>query len=285
MQEIRKVQVTSKDTRVISLPKKWLDQAQVRGGDMLRLTLQVDGTLLLHPYQTERSRPVAAVTAQSGEPVELLVERCVGAYIGGADTIHVSNLEGQSSAARMQLRDLARNLAGIHVAEESTDAMSFTVLVDSGSATPHQALRRLLALGRSTETAGERRRGEARRIHSLLLRQANRILHDSQYADRVGAVSAEVPGMVRVAEALVLFCATKPTATVASATFQEGTGLVEAAFSAYAGRDLARAWALWRQISPQVGSSLEGGGQDPVACAVARAILTVALQEAAEKQP
>ena len=47
--ESRKIQKTGGSTLIVSLPKKWAQNANLEAGSEIRLLEQVDGTLLLNP--------------------------------------------------------------------------------------------------------------------------------------------------------------------------------------------------------------------------------------------
>src|SRR5437867_6259732 len=88
--ELRKLQVTGGSTHVVGVPKKWVDRNGLGRSDTVAIHEEPDGSLLLIPHSEGKiaSRTIQ-VELPDGASDEEVVRRLVGAYLAGADEIHV----------------------------------------------------------------------------------------------------------------------------------------------------------------------------------------------------
>ena len=128
--ELRKIQVTGGSTHVISLPKKWVDRNGLQRSETLAIHEEPDGSLLVVPYQDARPRHrriVLDIADGSTEPA--LVRRLVGAYLAGADEIHLRSKGKMDPKVRRTVRTIIRDLVGVEILEEGGDSIVLQDLV------------------------------------------------------------------------------------------------------------------------------------------------------------
>lgn len=128
--ELRKIQVTGGSTHVISLPKKWVDRNGLQRSETLAIHEEPDGSLLIVPHAEARPRrrrvdiELPDTTKESD-----LVRRLVGAYLAGADVIHLRSHGRMDPKVRSVVRQTIRDLVGVEILEEAGDSVTLQDLV------------------------------------------------------------------------------------------------------------------------------------------------------------
>ncbi len=128
--ELRKIQITGGSTHVISLPKKWVDRNGLQRSETLAIHEEPDGSLLIVPHQDARPRQrriVIDLPDTIGD--NDIVRRLVGAYLAGADEIHIRSRGRMDPKVRQTVRNVLRDLVGVEILEEGTDTMTLQDLV------------------------------------------------------------------------------------------------------------------------------------------------------------
>ncbi len=128
--ELRKIQITGGSTHVISLPKKWVDRNQLQRSETLAIHEEPDGSLLIVPHSDARPRQRRVEVALK-DPVREndLVRGLVGAYLAGADIIHLQSRGRMDPKVRDIVRVTIRDLVGVEILEETADSITLQDLV------------------------------------------------------------------------------------------------------------------------------------------------------------
>lgn len=128
--ELRKIQVTGGSTHVISLPKKWVDRSGLGRSDTLAIHEEPDGSLLVVPHGEIRQKQRRIVLdIPDLFQHELIVRKLVGAYLAGADEIHLRSRGRMDPKVRQVVRDTIRDLVGVEILEESSETITLQDLV------------------------------------------------------------------------------------------------------------------------------------------------------------
>lgn len=128
--ELRKIQVTGGSTHVVSLPKKWVDRSGLGRSDTLAIHEEPDGSLLVVPHGEMRPRKRRVVLdLPPGTSQETVVRKLVGAYLAGADEIHIRAAGRLDPASRQTIRSTIRDLVGVEILEETGDTVTLQDLV------------------------------------------------------------------------------------------------------------------------------------------------------------
>lgn len=118
----RKVQLTGRNTFIVSLPHRWISQYGVSKGDGLYFNENQDGTLTLSLKQLGKVQKSCTIDVSAGT-VKGSMRNIVAAYVGGADRITVRG-NGMATVAE----DARRILSGVEITEERQDAIMLRVL-------------------------------------------------------------------------------------------------------------------------------------------------------------
>ena len=214
--ELRKIQVTGGSTHVVSLPKKWVDRTGLGRSDTVAIHEEPDGSLLLIPHSegkiASRSLTVTLPDAPSEEEV---IRRLVGAYLAGADEIHIRAAHKMDPKVRQIVRDITRDLVGVEILEESASAMTLQDLVGVADMDLRKTLTRMQRIARimyddavtalqtrdvEAAHAVAQRDDELDRLLWMVSKQMHALLEQPRLAAKLS---------VRPAEALNLFLAAR----------------------------------------------------------------------------
>jgi phosphate uptake regulator len=147
--ELRKIQVTGGSTHVVSLPKKWVDRTGLGRSDTVAIHEEPDGSLLLIPHSEGKvASRTLTVTLPDLPSEEEVVRRLVGAYLAGADEIHIRSAHKMDPKVRQIIRDITRDLVGVEILEESANAMTLQDLVGVADMDLRKTLTRMQRIAR-----------------------------------------------------------------------------------------------------------------------------------------
>ena len=147
--ELRKIQVTGGSTHVVSLPKKWVDRTGLGRSDTVAIHEEPDGSLLLIPHSEGRTQSrTLTVTLPDAPSEEEVVRRLGGAYLAGADEIHIRSGHKMDPKVRQTIRDITRDLVGVEILEESASAMVLQDLVGVADMDLRKTLTRMQRIAR-----------------------------------------------------------------------------------------------------------------------------------------
>jgi phosphate uptake regulator len=214
--ELRKIQITGGSTHVVSLPKKWVDRTGLGRSDTVAIHEEPDGSLLLIPHSEGRAQTRSlTITMPDAASEEEVVRRLVGAYLAGADEIHVRSSHKMDPKVRQVIRDITRDLVGVEILEESSSAMVLQDLVGVADMDLRKTLTRMQRIARimyddaiaalqARDPAGAKdvaqRDDELDRLLWMVSKQMHALLEQPRLAAKLA---------VRPAEALNLFLAAR----------------------------------------------------------------------------
>ncbi len=216
--ELRKIQVTGGSTHVISLPKKWVDRNGLQRSETLAIHEEPDGSLLIVPHSDLRPRQ-RRVDIEVADPVRSddLVRKLVGAYLAGADIIHLQ-ARGRMDPKVLDIVDgIIRDLVGVEILEESADSLTLQDLVGVSemdlrkTVTRMHRIARLMFDGAMTAIAEAdrdmarsvtRRDDELDRLEWHVSKQMHALLEQPRLAARLQIRPAEALNLTLIARAL-----------------------------------------------------------------------------------
>lgn len=209
MQDIRKVQLTHKETLIVSLPKRWYPQFPVRGGDEVSLILQPDGSVVLRRIEPGQSAPPLRITTH-GAPLAQTLARIEDVYAGGADAVTVTGLETASDDDRFAIRRRLAGLFGSAIEDETTTLVEVRFLAVGRNGHLSHAVRRMVALTAAALHAEAVAVEDVLRARLLLLRLAARLLDGRDPPPTEGDARWTASWAMRVADALHLLTLASP---------------------------------------------------------------------------
>jgi phosphate uptake regulator len=200
--DIRKVQITGGSSFVITLPKEWAMANNLKKNAPLGLITQPDGTLLLTPKITgDQTLRTKVFDIKEVPDKDFLIRLLVGAYIEGYNVIKIQ-LKGQPSPmVRTVVREFTHMTIGQEVVEETSNTITIKDLLNPAEMPLDKTIRRMYIIAKSMHEDAltsllkgdlalaeevKRRDTEVDRLHWLVGRQYNLILHNVNLTEKLG---------------------------------------------------------------------------------------------------
>jgi phosphate uptake regulator len=147
-EETRKLQLTGGSTYIISLPKRWVIQNQLRKNSTLLVSEEDDGSLSIVPSDSARQeRPQEAYFLVSPKDApDTLIRKTVSAYLIGFNVMHIKAKDGQqlSSRQRSSLKTFAHDLlVGTEIVTDTPTELTLQVLLSYPELSVQSAMRRM----------------------------------------------------------------------------------------------------------------------------------------------
>jgi phosphate uptake regulator len=145
--ETRKIQFTGGSTYIISLPKNWIAQNQLKKGSFIRLHEEEGGSLTIVPPSSRIKERLdeATIMVRTDDDTEMLNRKIVSAYLSGYNSIHVKSDKQQlSSKQRHDMKSFVRRmLVGTEIVTDTSSQLNLQVLLSYPELTIQSALRRM----------------------------------------------------------------------------------------------------------------------------------------------
>ncbi len=147
-EETRKLQFTGGSTYIISLPKRWVDQNQLRKGSVIKLREEEGGLLSIIPSDTSvQQRPEeASIKVAAKDASDSVIRKVVSAYLVGYNILHIKG-ESQkplSTRQRREIKSFSRNmLVGTEIVIDTPQELTLQVLLSYPELSVQSALRRM----------------------------------------------------------------------------------------------------------------------------------------------
>jgi phosphate uptake regulator len=147
-EETRKLQFTGGSTYIISLPKRWIDQNQLRKGSLIKLREEEGGLLSIIPSDTAvQQRPEeSSIKVTSKDPPDAVIRKAVSAYLVGYNIIHIKgdSQKPLSTKQRREIKSFSRNmLVGTEIVIDTPQELTLQVLLSYPELSVQSALRRM----------------------------------------------------------------------------------------------------------------------------------------------
>jgi phosphate uptake regulator len=182
-EETRKLQFTGGSTYIISLPKRWVDQNQLRKGSVIKLREDEGGLLSIIPSGTAvQQRSEEALIKVSGEDApDAVIRKTVSAYLVGYNIIHIKG-ESQkqlSTKQRLKIKIFSRNmLVGTEIVTDTPQELTLQVLLSYPELSVQSALRRMSIITASMQ------RDAIKSLRGLDYQQAKEVAVTDNEVDR-----------------------------------------------------------------------------------------------------
>jgi phosphate uptake regulator len=152
--ETRKLQLTGGSTFIISLPKKWIDQNQLKKGSLIRLREEEGGFLSIIPSGAplQSDRDEALIKANEKDSSDLVIRKAVSTYLIGYNLIHIQAEDQKqlTSEQRSKIKDFSRRmLVGTEIVKDTAQELSLQVLLSYPELSIQSALRRMSLIAAS----------------------------------------------------------------------------------------------------------------------------------------
>jgi len=149
----RKVQCTGRGSYIISLPKEWVQDLELKRGSEIAFNVQSDSTLTLVPRKIKEKDGKGNgaklkeyfISVDSKEPPQSTLRMIRALYAIGADIIRVHFKNTQDAAKyKNEIKNLARdNFLGSEIIDETSDEITLQILIKPSEFPIEKAVRRM----------------------------------------------------------------------------------------------------------------------------------------------
>src|SRR2546425_3813222 len=180
MMEARKVQKVGYSTLIVSLPKDWVEQVNLKQGDIVTFRRESDGGITVYPGLTrERENLRYVINADLYDAPNLLTRIITANYLTGHDTIQIVAKKELSQRHLEEVRAVSRRLTGLGIVEQSLKSVTLQSFVDPTKFPIYGLMRRLqIILSSMLETA-------VKSVVEGRPNLADEVLHMEEEADRI----------------------------------------------------------------------------------------------------
>ncbi len=201
--ESRKIQRVGYSTFSVSLPKKWVQTAGLKQGDLVMLFPEKDGALRIMPSSTVERKTQAEeyiINSDFCNETGMLERLIVGNYTLGRDAFRVVSSSRISRMHTEEVRRISHRLMGLGIVQETPERIDLQCSIDPTRFKIDMLLRRLAviastmnleaveALTENLELAEDaiRREDEADMMYWLAVRLLLSAQRDPTIADKIG---------------------------------------------------------------------------------------------------
>jgi len=149
----RKVQCTGRGSYIISLPKEWVQDLELKRGGEIAFSIQPDSTLMLVPrkIKEKEGRDNSSklkeyfINVDPKEPTQSTLRMIRALYAIGADIIRVHFKNTQDAVKyKNEIKNLARdNFLGSEIIDETSDEITLQILIKHSEFPIEKAVRRM----------------------------------------------------------------------------------------------------------------------------------------------
>jgi len=202
--EIRRVQVTGGASFVVTLPKDWAEEQNIKKNDPVGLEVQPDGSLLVTKKITDEPlQRTKVIDSNAITDPAFLFRMLIGAYITGFTAIRITSLERFPPFVRTVVRDYTQMTIGQEVVEETATVIAIRDLLNPSEMPFDNTIRRMYviagpcmrmaitALETQNQTLAQdviNRDVDVDRLHWLVARQTTMIMQNTGLSRRMGIV-------------------------------------------------------------------------------------------------
>lgn len=131
MLEQRRLQKLGYSTLMVSLPRDWVTQMNLKRGDTVNITSDNEGKLVIHPSLTVlKSKSRCIIHAQKVDE-KLLGRLIIGAYIAGHETIEIHTTRQEFSPEQLEyIRKTLNELIGVGIVAEEVNRIVVQSFLD-----------------------------------------------------------------------------------------------------------------------------------------------------------
>jgi len=146
-EETRKVQFTGGSTYIISLPKRWISENQLKKGSFIKLREEEGGLLTIVPpgSKMQKRTEEAIIRVSPNEETEMITRKIASAYLAGYNSIQIkTDKQPLSTKQRHDMKNFVRRmLVGTEIVTDTSSQLTLQVLLSYPELTVQNALRRM----------------------------------------------------------------------------------------------------------------------------------------------
>ncbi len=145
--EKRKVQMTGGSSYIITLPKEWIKKMKIEKNDVLEISTNQDGSLLIAPEGMKRKEKKAlSIDSADMHDPNFIFRMLVSAYIRGYTSVTVRQSPSIPPEIRSSVRRFVWNTVGFEIIEEDEKNIEIKDLLDPSEMPPERTIKRMYIL-------------------------------------------------------------------------------------------------------------------------------------------
>ena len=200
--EFRKIQFTGRSSFIISLPKKWVKEHDLKQGDAVPLVINPDGSITIFPKEPKETSERKVLEISPEFSPDMAIRLVISAYIQGYDVLEI-NLSEEMPIYKVKIRKILQSLPGVEIILDEPTRIVAKSLLDEDEVNLVELLRRVRSIVLSmlgdlellvVGSNGEIRRdiydleNELDRFYFLIIRTVNRLLSRHNISEESGLV-------------------------------------------------------------------------------------------------
>jgi len=143
--EFRKIQFTGRSSYIISLPKKWVVENELKQGDVVPLTINPDGSIIIFPKQPKSISEKKELEISSEFSPDMAVRLVISAYIQGYDVLEILFPE-ELPVYKVQIRKILQSLPGVEIILDEPQRIIAKSLLDEREVNISEIMRRVRSI-------------------------------------------------------------------------------------------------------------------------------------------
>lgn len=152
--DIRKIQFTGRSTYILSLPKKWIEEMNLKAGDHVAISRGSNNSLNITPDQEKRLQDTvneATTLVLIDDGPNTLKRKIVSIYLSGYNIINLKSKSGRiQPIQREAVREVVRrSLIGTEIIADASDIITIQVLLTLPELSVNTAVRRMFLISSS----------------------------------------------------------------------------------------------------------------------------------------
>ncbi|WP_456367232.1 PhoU domain-containing protein [Thermococcus sp.] len=200
--EFRKIQFTGRSSYIISLPKKWVRENNLKQGDAVPLVINPDGSITIFPKEPKETSEKKVLEISKEFSPDMAIRLVISAYIQGYDVLDIV-IQGEMPLYKVRIRKVLQTLPGVEIILDEPQRIVAKSLLDEDEVNLVELLRRVRSIVLSmlgdlelliSGMNGEIKRdiydleNELDRFYFLIIRTVNRLLSRHNVSEESGLV-------------------------------------------------------------------------------------------------
>ncbi|NJD98382.1 phosphate uptake regulator PhoU [Thermococcus sp. LS1] len=143
--EFRKIQFTGRSSYIISLPKKWVTEHNLKQGDVVPLAINPDGSITIFPKELREVSEKKILSLSKEYSPDMAVRLVISAYIQGYDVLEIHFAE-EMPIYKVKIRKVLQSLPGVEIILDEPQRMVAKSLLDEEEVNLAELLTRIRSL-------------------------------------------------------------------------------------------------------------------------------------------
>ncbi|ASJ03525.1 transcriptional regulator [Thermococcus profundus] len=201
--EFRKIQFTGRSSYIVSLPKKWVLENNLRQGDVVPLIINPDGSITIFPKEPKDIGEQKKLEISKEYSPDMAARLVISAYIQGYDALEIT-FSDEMPFYKVKIRKILQGLPGVEIILDEPQRIIAKSLLDEREVNLSEILMRIRSIVLSmigdlellAESPGEVEvlrdlndlENELDRFYFLTIRTVNRLLSQRAVSEESGII-------------------------------------------------------------------------------------------------